>query len=130
MPRQSVESVRRTRKKGLPAVKAKERVERRMQIEEEPVSSLPATAPVEVPAPSDPLRWLWYLLSLFVPFVGVVIALFLADHEARAQRLVGRNCLLVSFIVWILLPMVLFFLLALLAGVALLDVLGNAFPPA
>ena len=72
--------------------------------------------------------WFWYLLSLFVPFSGIFLALFFYDQESREVRKVGRNCLLVGFVVWILLP--LFFLMALvLAGVAALaNLLSDLMP--
>jgi hypothetical protein len=74
-------------------------------------------------------RWLWYLLSLAVPFAGVVIGIFLYDHDSRSVRLIGRNSLLIGFVVWVLLPMALFVLLALLGAVAAMDWIANVLPP-
>src|SRR5271154_1674400 len=50
------------------------------------------------------LRWFWYLLSIFVPFAGILVALLLYDQDSREVRKVGRNCLLIGFLIWVLLP--------------------------
>jgi hypothetical protein len=88
---------------------------------------------VATPGPSEQsqpaaFRWLWYLLSLGVPFAGVVIGIFLYDHDSRSIRLMGRNSLLIGFVVWVLMPLALILLLAILFGVAAWDLIANAVP--
>lgn len=59
------------------------------------------------PAVSDPVqgqRWGWYLLSILVPLAGIFVGLFLYEAEDARTRRVGRNCLLVSFVLWVILP--------------------------
>jgi cation transport ATPase len=67
-------------------------------------------------------------LSLGVPFAGVLIGLFLYDHASRTVRLIGRNSLLIGFVVWVLMPLALVVLLSLLGALAAMDWLSNAFP--
>jgi hypothetical protein len=55
-------------------------------------------------------RWVWYLLSLFVPFAGILVALFLYDRDEKEVRRVGRNCLLIGFVFWVLIPLFIGFL--------------------
>lgn len=74
-------------------------------------------------------RWVWYLLSLFVPFVGLLIALFLYDQDSREARKVGRNCLLIAFLVWVVLPLLVFFALLLVSVLALADWFTNVMSP-
>ena len=50
-------------------------------------------------------RWGWYLLSLFVPFAGIFVALLLYDQDSRDVRKVGRNCLLIGFLIWVVFPL-------------------------
>jgi len=80
-------------------------------------------AVMEVPSAAVTLRWAWYLVSLFVPFGGILIALFLYDHEAREARRVGRNCLLIGFLVWVVFP---FLVLAAILCLAVFALLGVA----
>jgi hypothetical protein len=75
-------------------------------------------------------RWVWYLLSLFVPFVGLLIALFLYDRDSREVRKVGRNCLLIAFLVWVVLPLLVFLSLLLVGVLALADWFTNIMSPA
>jgi hypothetical protein len=76
-----------------------------------------------------PSRWPWYFLSAFIPFAGVVVGLFLYEHESVGVRRIGRNSLLIGFVVWVLFPMALFLLLSLLTAVAAMDWIANLFPP-
>ena len=55
-------------------------------------------------------RWGWYLISLFVPFAGILIALFLYDRDEKEVRRIGRNCLLIGFVFWVLAPLFIGFL--------------------
>jgi hypothetical protein len=85
--------------------------------------NMPTQSQLFGPAPDHHLvthyRYFWYGLSFFVPFVGMVLALFLYDQDHREVRKVGRNCLMISFLVWVVFPLLaLFFLL--LVGAALL----------
>ncbi len=66
-------------------------------------------------------RWVWYLLSFFIPFSGMLIALFLYDQDSREVWKVGRNCLLIAFIVWVILPLVVLFTLFLVCVLAFAD---------
>ncbi|HTC19752.1 MAG TPA: hypothetical protein VK859_02825 [bacterium] len=74
-------------------------------------------------------RWVWYLLSLFVPFAGLLIALFLYDQDSREIRKVGRNCLLIAFLVWVVLPLLVFLALLLVSVLALADWFTNIVSP-
>jgi len=75
-------------------------------------------------------RWVWYLLSLFVPFSGFLIALFLYDRDSREVRKVGRNCLLIAFLFWVVLPLAFLFILFLFSAMAIAgwvtDMMGQA----
>jgi hypothetical protein len=122
MSKSLADPIRRSRRRSVPKDGKVEGAERRMQIEVEASSGSAAS---EV----APFRWLWYILALVVPLAGVLIGLFLYDHDSRLVRLVGRNSLLVGFVVWILLPMALFFLLLLLGAVAMMDWVANVLPP-
>lgn len=77
--------------------------------------SVPTTPVIAAPVPSAPdmvssYRWVWYLLSLFVPFAGILVALFLYDRDEKEVRRVGRNCLLIGFVFWVLIPLFIGFL--------------------
>jgi hypothetical protein len=54
--------------------------------------------------PITSFRWGWYGLALFVPFAGILTGLFLYDQDSQAIRKVGRNCLFISFLVWVVFP--------------------------
>ncbi len=77
-----------------------------------PVPALPemAASPVSDPiAAADPVvfhRWGWYLLALLVPLGGIFAGLFLYDAADDSARRVGRNCLLISFVLWVILPII------------------------
>jgi hypothetical protein len=60
-------------------------------------------------------RWGWYGLAFFVPFAGILTGLFLYDQDSREVRKVGRNCLFIGFLVWVVFPV----LIALVAAVFL-----------
>ena len=64
----------------------------------------PAPVPSTAPDLVTGRRWGWYILSLVVPYAGLFVALFLYDARERATRRVGRNCLLIGFVVWVLCP--------------------------
>jgi hypothetical protein len=49
-------------------------------------------------------RWGWYGLAFFVPFAGILTGLFLYDQDSREVRKVGRNCLFIGFLVWVVFP--------------------------
>lgn len=69
-------------------------------------------------------RWAWYGLSLLVPFAGIFIAIFLYDQESHEVRKVGRNCLIIGFLFWIVFPvlmMLAIFLMVILVGFQMLS---------
>jgi hypothetical protein len=74
-------------------------------------------------------RWVWYLFSLFIPFSGLLIALFLYDQDSRDVRKVGRNCLLIAFLVWVILPLVVLFALVLVSVLAFADWFADILTP-
>jgi hypothetical protein len=49
-------------------------------------------------------RWGWYALAFFIPCAGILTALFIYDQDSREARKVGRNCLLIGFLVWVVFP--------------------------
>ncbi len=63
-------------------------------------------------------RWGWYLLSLFVPFAGIFVALLLYDQDSRDVRKVGRNCLLIGFLIWVVFPLMMFLTFLFLGAIA------------
>jgi len=95
----------------------------------------PAGAPVQPPLPTrapdgiTSYTWVWYLLSIFVPFAGVLIALFLYDQENWNIRKIGRNCLLISFVLWVLLPIFFFMLALLVVVIAVAGTVSDAVSP-
>ncbi len=74
-------------------------------------------------------RWVWYFLSLFVPFAGILIALFLYDQESWEVRKIGRNCLLIAFVLWILFPILVFMMILLAVAVAIASSVSDAVAP-
>lgn len=74
-------------------------------------------------------RWVWYLLSLFVPFAGILIAMFLYDQESWEVRKIGRNCLLIAFVLWILFPILAFMMVLLVLAVAVAGSVSDAVSP-
>jgi hypothetical protein len=75
-------------------------------------------------------RWVWYLLSFFFPFAGMLAALFLYEEDSWEVRKIGRNCLLISFLVWIVLPFLLGLALLLFGALALAGIASNVLSPA
>ena len=72
-------------------------------------------------------RWAWYGLSVFIPLLGVFIGLFLYDQDSREIRRVGRNALFISFLVWIIFPLVLLTGLILVGAATLAGFVSQAF---
>lgn len=126
MPRLTTGAGKRSRKSPLPAGSQAKTEPRLLQVESE--EPLAVAAPQESNEPKS-FRWLWYLLSLALPFAGVVIGIFLYDHDSRSVRLIGRNSLLIGFVVWVLMPLALILLVALLGAVAAMDWIANIVPP-
>jgi hypothetical protein len=75
-------------------------------------------------------RWGWYLLSLLVPFAGIFIGLLLYDQESREVRKVGRTCLLIGFLVWVLFPVLVLMTLVLFGTLAVFSWISQAMPSA
>jgi hypothetical protein len=73
-------------------------------------------------------RWGWYLLSLCVPFAGILVALILYDQDSREVRMVGRNCLFIGFIVWVVFPILVFVGLLFLGAMAALSWVSDMMP--
>ncbi len=73
-------------------------------------------------------RWGWYLLSFFIPFMGIILALLLFDQDSREVRKVGRNCLFLSFLVWVVFPVLVFLALIFLGAMAALSWLSDVMP--
>ena len=97
-----------------------------------PASKTLSPLPVAPAAPPDGVTsytWVWYLLSVFVPFAGIFIALFLYDQENWNVRKIGRNCLLIAFVLWILLPIMLSMLVLLVVALAVASTVSNAISP-
>lgn len=90
-------------------------------------AQVPPAVPI-VPDSVLSLRWGWYGLSLFIPFAGILIALFLYDHDSREVRRIGRNCLLVGFLVWVVFPAILLFFFLLLAIISVLGWAADLIP--
>ena len=94
--------------------------------------SVGQAAPPSVVPPSQDValsfRWGWYGLSLFIPFAGILIALFLYDQDSRDVRKVGRNCLLIGFLIWVVFPVFVLFFFLLLAALAVMGWLAGLMP--
>ncbi len=93
----------------------------------------PASLGVEAPVMEQDIalsyRWLWYLLSIFIPFSGMLIALLLYDQDSREIRKVGRNCLLIAFLVWVIFPLAVLFALLLAGVLAMADFFSDLVSP-
>ncbi len=74
-------------------------------------------------------RWGWYGLSFFIPFAGIFIGLFLYDQDSREVRKVGRNSLLLGFLVWVVFPMFVLLGLVFLGTLTALSWLSDLIPP-
>jgi hypothetical protein len=69
-------------------------------------------------------RWAWYGLALLAPLAGIFVAIFLYGQESREVRHVGRNCLIIGFLFWVVFPLLMlfsFFLFTVLLGFQLLS---------
>ncbi|MGH7739576.1 MAG: hypothetical protein ACREL1_05465 [bacterium] len=71
--------------------------------------------------------WAWYGLSFFIPLCGIFIGLFLYDQDSREVRRVGRNSLLIGFVVWVIFPLAVLMLLILAGMVALAGIFSQTF---
>jgi hypothetical protein len=89
----------------------------------------PPLPPAAPPSAAAALRWFWYLLALFVPFAGILTGLLLYDRDSREDRRVGRNCLLIGFLVWVLLPVLVLVVLAALLLIGLLTMAADVTQP-
>ncbi len=75
-------------------------------------------------------RWGWYGLSLFVPLAGILIGLFLYDQDSRDVRKVGRNCLFISFLVWVVFPILVMIVILLFFALAAMTMIAGMMPSA
>jgi len=75
-------------------------------------------------------RWGWYGLSLLVPFAGIFIGLFLYDQDSREVRKVGRNCLFIGFLIWVLFPLLVLMAFFLIGTLAIFSWVSQALPSA
>ena len=73
-------------------------------------------------------RWAWCLLSFLVPFAGVLIGLALYDQDSRDVRKVGRNCLLMGFLIWVVFPFLILLGFLLLGAVAAFSFVSDMMP--
>ncbi len=73
-------------------------------------------------------RWGWYGLSLFVPLSGILIGLFLYDQDSREVRKVGRNCLFISFLVWVVFPILIMLVVMIFIGLAAASYVADMLP--
>jgi len=92
------------------------------------VLNTPATA---IPDPSNLVtsyRWGWYGLSCLVPFAGIFIGLFLYDQDSREVRKVGRNCLFIGFLIWVVFPVLFLMVLFLVGAMAVFNWISQALP--
>lgn len=89
-----------------------------------------SSAPTQASDGVTSYTWVWYLLSVFVPFAGILIALFLYDQENWNVRKIGRNCLLLSFVFWILLPIFFLMLALLITAITVASSVSDAVAPA
>jgi hypothetical protein len=71
-------------------------------------------------------RWAWVGLSVFIPFAGIFIGLFLYDQDSREVRKVGRACLFIGFLVWIVFPLAILTALFLVGMLALATLFSQA----
>jgi len=72
--------------------------------------------------------WGWYGLALFVPFAGILTGLFLYDQDSREVRKVGRNCLFIGFLVWVVFPIIILLVVMAFLGLAAVNYLADAMP--
>jgi hypothetical protein len=73
-------------------------------------------------------RWGWYGLAFFVPFAGILTGLFLYDQDSREVRKVGRNCLFVGFLVWVVFPVLILLVVAVFFALAAVNWIADMVP--
>lgn len=73
-------------------------------------------------------RWAWYALAAMVPFAGIFIALIFYDQDSRDVRKVGRNCLLIGFLIWIVFPVLVLLGFLLLGAASLFSYVSDMMP--
>lgn len=73
-------------------------------------------------------RWGWYGLAFFVPFAGILTGLFLYDQDSREVRKVGRNCLFVGFLVWVVFPVLIMLVAAVFLALAAANWIADMVP--
>jgi single-stranded DNA-specific DHH superfamily exonuclease len=73
-------------------------------------------------------RWGWYGLSFFVPLSGILIGLFLYDQDSRDVRKVGRNCLFIGFLVWVVFPLLVAMAVAFFLALAAIGAIADMMP--
>jgi len=73
-------------------------------------------------------RWGWYGLAFFVPFAGILIGLFLYDQDSREVRKVGRNCLIIGFLVWVVFPVLIMLVAAVFLALAAVNWIADMVP--
>lgn len=56
---------------------------------------------------------------------GILVALILYDQDDREVRKVGRTCLLISFLVWVVMPFLVFVGLLFLGALAVAGLASN-----
>lgn len=86
------------------------------------------SAPVDSQNVVTSFRWAWYLLAVLVPFAGIFIALIFYDQDSREVRKVGRNCLLVGFLIWVVFPVLVFLGFLLLGAAAFFSYVSDMMP--
>jgi len=86
------------------------------------------SAPVDSQNVVTSFRWAWYLLAVLVPFAGIFIALIFYDQDSREVRKVGRNCLLVGFLIWVVFPVLVFLGFLLLGAAAVFSYVSDMMP--
>jgi hypothetical protein len=75
-------------------------------------------------------RWGWYGISFLIPFAGIFIGLFLYDQDSREVRKVGRNCLFIGFLIWVVFPILVLMAIFLVGALTLFSWIADALPSA
>ncbi len=73
-------------------------------------------------------RWGWYGLAFFVPFAGILTGLFLYDQDSREVRKVGRNCLFIGFLVWVVFPVLILLVVTVCFALAAVNWIADMVP--
>jgi len=102
------------------------RGERRLAAEPDAPTAVPVAGAGD---PTVSFRWGWYLLSVFVPFAGILFGIFFYGSESSSARRVGRTCLILGFVLWVVLPLAVGFLLILLGALTAMNFLSGLMPP-